>query len=253
VEVVFRALIRAAANLPHPAVFAVLLVPVAVAGVLWLGLAWWFWDSWTLTVQNLLANTGNDSWLAHFDVSHFAGIAAAVLVVLLLAPAIIATAVLVAAVFAMPILVELVAKRSYPLLERKKGGTLAGSVWNAVVALISFAVLWVATLPAWLFVGPFALVIPLLLSAQLNQRLFRYDAIAEHASAEEIHGFVEQRWHLLFTLGIFTGLLYFVPVVNLIAPVYAALAFIHFGLMELEQARADRKWADANRLAQGGQ
>lgn len=250
---IFRALIRAATNLFNPSVFAVLMVPVAAAGALWLGLAWWFWDSWVVTLQNLLTSMGDDTWLSRFDVADFAGIAATVLIVLLLAPAIIATAVLIAAVFAMPMLVELVATRSYADLERRRGGTIAGSIWNALVALVSFAVLWLATLPAWLFLGPLAVVIPWLLSAQLNQRLFRYDALAEHATADEIHRFVEQRWHLLFALGMVTGMLYFVPIVNLIAPVYAALAFIHFGLMELEQARADLKWADENRQSKSGQ
>lgn len=209
------------------------------AGILWGGLAWWFWDAWSIALERLLEAASNDTWLAHFDLTHFAGVAVTVLIVLLLAPAILATALLIAAVFAMPVLVESVARDAYPSLERRRGGTLVGSVWNAAVALLSFAVLWLAALPAWLFVGPLAAGIPWLLSAQLNQRLFRYDAIGEHASPDEIHRLVEQHWPSLFALGLCTGLLYFVPLLNLIAPVYAALAFIHYGLMALERMRLD--------------
>jgi hypothetical protein len=35
-----------------------------------------------------------------------------------------------------------------------------------------------------------------------------------------------------------TGLLYFIPPFNLIAPIYAALAFIHLCLAELETLRS---------------
>ena len=42
----------------------------------------------------------------------------------------------------------------------------------------------------------------------------------------------------LFLLGLLTGVLYFIPPINLIAPIFSALAFIHLCLAELENARA---------------
>jgi uncharacterized protein involved in cysteine biosynthesis len=38
-------------------------------------------------------------------------------------------------------------------------------------------------------------------------------------------------------LGLLTGLLQFVPLLNLLGPVFAALAFIHYGLARLKQQR----------------
>lgn len=235
---VIKALIGALRNMFHPVVLGVLLVPMVGAIVAWLGIAWWFWDSWTAWIQSGISELATTGWAARFDLSRFAGTAAAVILLLLLAPAIIATATLIAAVFAMPVLVEHVARRDYPALERRKGGTIAGSVLNAVVALGGFALLWIATLPAWLFVGPLAAAIPWVLSAWLNQRLFRYDALSEHADAAEMRLLFESRFGALFGLGLITGLMYFVPVVNLVTPVFAALAFTQFALDELQRLRA---------------
>lgn len=237
---IFRALIGAMRNLFHPVVLGVLLVPMLGAVVVWAGIAWWFWDSWTAWIQSGVSELASTGWAARLDLSRFAGAAASVILLLLLAPAIIGTATLVAAVFAMPVLVEHVARRDYPTLARRKGGTIAGSVFNALVALGGFALLWIAALPAWFFVGPLAAAIPWLLSAWLNQRLFRYDALSEHASATEMRLLFETRFGGLYGLGLITGLLYFVPLVNLVTPVFAALAFTQFGLDELERLRTQR-------------
>jgi uncharacterized protein involved in cysteine biosynthesis len=90
----------------------------------------------------------------------------------------------------------------------------------------------------WLIVGPFAAPVPWLLSAYLNQRLFRYDALSEHADAAEMRRIFESRFGGLVVLGLITGALYFVPVVNLVAPTFSALAFVHYCLAELQRLRA---------------
>lgn len=234
---VVTALFGATRNMFHPAVLGVLLVPMVGALLVWLGVAWWFWDAWYAWTQTLLSDAVSTGWAAQLELSRFAGVAATVVLVLLLAPAIIATATVIVALFAMPVLVEHVARRDFPSLERAKGGTAVGSLVNALVALGGFALLWIATLPAWLFVGPLAIALPWVLSAWLNQRLFRYDALAEHASVAEMAQLFETRFAGLFGLGLITGLLYFVPVINLAAPVFAALAFTQFGLKELQQLR----------------
>ena len=91
-------------------------------------------------------------------------------------------------------------------------------------------------MPLWLL-SPFALLLPLLLMAYLNQRLFRYDALAEHASKEEFALVIERCTVKLYMLGAVVGLLQFVPVLNLFSPVYVALAFIHLCLAELKELR----------------
>ena len=233
------ALYDAARDLFRPAVLGVLLVPMFAALLPWLALAWWFWDGWHAAIEALLVAFGTDLWrFVHWDASRFAGAAATFLLLLLIAPAIIATALLISALFATPALVAGVARRDFPTLERRRGGTIGGSVLNAFAAIGGFFALWVISLPAWWFAGPFAIAVPWLLSAYLNQRLFRYDAVGEHASKDEMRRLFVERARGLYAIGLVTAALYFVPMLNLIAPVYAALAFIHFGLAELERMRA---------------
>ena len=248
-EAVFRALARAVGSLVHPVILLILLIPMVVAAAVWLGVAWAYWDTWTTAIQSLVMDHTGYSWTARWDLTEVAGVVAVIVVVILLTPAIIITALLIAAIFAMPVLVSHVTRRDYPQLERRKGGTLLGSAWNAFVAIGLFLVLWVVTIPLWLL-GPVAAVLRLMLSAYLNQRLFRYDALSEHASHEEMQRiFLEARGRL-FLLGLVTGVLYFIPPFNLIGPVFAALAFVHLCLDELARLRAGGKIsADVKREA----
>ncbi len=234
------ALRDAVRNMFHPAILVVMLLPAFAALLLWAGMSWWFWDSWTGAIESLLLNIGGDGWLARFDVSRFTGIAAGLILLFLIAPATMATAMLISAVFAMPMLVAHVARRDFPGLARKSGGTFIGSIVNAVVAIGAFGLLWIVTLPLWLFLGPLAVLIPWALSAYLNQRLFRYDALAEHADTQEMQRVFSERFSDLFVLGLATGLLYFVPVINLVAPVFSALAFTCLCLGELARIREEQ-------------
>ena len=232
-----RALIGALRNTFHPAILGVLLLPGIAALLVWGGLSWWFWDSWSGAIESALVNLTSEGWMARLNTERFAGFAAGLLLLMLIAPAVMATAMLISAIFAMPVLVSHVARRDFPELERRRGGTFVGSIVNAVVAVTAFALLWLATLPLWLFLGPLAVLLPWGLSAYLNQRLFRYDALAEHADAQEMQRVFSERFSDLFVLGLMTGLLYFIPFINLLAPVFSALAFTHLCLDELSRLR----------------
>jgi hypothetical protein len=153
-----------------------------------------------------------------------------------LLPMVLITAVVVTDLVAMPIVVPWIAARRFPQLEERKGGTVTGSVLNAAGAIVGFIVLWMVTLPLW-FTGIGALVLPPLISAFLNQRLFRYDALAGHASAEEYRLVLARAGGRLYLLGLLLAFVYYIPVLNLAAPVLSALAFTHFCLAELARMR----------------
>lgn len=233
---VIRAMLAAARSLVHPIILAIVLIPMLLALGVWAAIAWMYWDAWTSAIQGFAVTQTMSPWVADRNVARIAAWFAAGIVLAMLAPVVIVTALLIAAVFAMPVLVGQVAKSDFPLLERRHGGSAAGSIWNALSTVVLFAVLWVATLPLWLL-GPLAVLLPPLLSAYLNQRLFRYDALAEHADAVEMQRIFELARGRLFLLGLSTGVLYFIPPVNLVAPIFAALAFIHLCLDELQRLR----------------
>lgn len=124
----------------------------------------------------------------------------------------------------------------FPFWKENGAERFWGSLWNALVAVGLFMLLWVATLPRWLFGFP-ALVLPVLLAAKLNQRLFRYDALAKHASRAEFQQILERSGGKLYLLGARLGLTQFVPIVNLLSRINIGLSFTHFCLNELQDLR----------------
>lgn len=234
---ILNALLNALKSLFHPKMLALVLWPIVLAALIWGGLALFFWSDWVAGLQGMIDHTAVQAFLGRHELTWVARTVAVALAFLLLVPMGVVTALLIAAVVAMPYMVRFVADRDYPGLEMKHGGTLLGSIWNGLGGVSVFVVLWLVTLPLWLS-GPFAMVIPILLSAYLNQRLFRYDALADHASQEEYQLILERAGGKMYVLGGLLGLVQFVPFLNLFLPIYIGLAYIHFCLVELRKLRA---------------
>ena len=70
-----------------------------------------------------------------------------ILNVIILVILVIVTAMIITALFVMPSLIDFVAKRYYPLLQRKNGGSLLGSLVHVISAIIIFIVLLGISLP----------------------------------------------------------------------------------------------------------
>ena len=232
---VFEALSRAFRDLFQFQVLWIVIWPILVASLLWFLLGVAFWSTFSGWIASGLTAIGIQTWLEGVEPSWVAYGIQAIAHLILFVPLVFVTALVITALFAMPALIHLVADRDYPHLERKNGGGFAGSLLNALIALGIFAAIWLITLPLWL-IGA-GLVIPFIATAYLNQRLFRYDALAEHASQDEMRAIFSSRRSLLWGLGLLTGLVQFIPILNLFAPVLTALAFIHFGLACLKNLR----------------
>jgi uncharacterized protein involved in cysteine biosynthesis len=82
-----------------------------------------------------------------------------------------------------------------------------------------------------------ALVVPVLATGWLNQRLFGYDALMNHADRDELVRLRQELRSPMLLLGGSTALLAYVPVLNLVAPAFAGLAFAHFMLEALRRER----------------
>ena len=105
------------------------------------------------------------------------------------------------------------------------------------------------TLPAVL--PPLWPLIPLAILSWVNQRLLRYDALAEHADAAEIKRLFREHRGALYLLGFLLALLAFVPFINFIGPVVFGLGFIRYLLGALESIRPDYR-ADPNKELAAG-
>ena len=237
--VMTRALVQAFFSLLHPRMLLLLLWPVLAALILWLGLAFAFWSQAAAWLQLQFAQSAAVAWaMGVWPLSLVAAHLASILLVLLFMPLVLITAVLIIGVFAMSVMVRLVEQRGFPALARMQGGTVAGSVLNGVMALVWLALLFLLSLPLWIF-PLFWPVLPILLFAYLNQRVFRYDALYEHATAWEMETLIRRHRRELFSLGVVVALFGLIPLLGLLAPVYGGLAFIHYCLARLAQLRAE--------------
>lgn len=235
---VTTAFLRAFASLRQPSILWHLTWPVLVSGLVWLALGFSFLSvlaeatlAWFQSIGWLQDWLSGSQWVAAVVL-----VTAKLLLILLALPLMYVTTSLIVAAVALPMMLTRVAAMDYPELERRKGGSIAGSVWNAIVAVFWY-LLWLAlTLPLWLIPG-LALVLPWVLSAYLNRRAYRYDALMEHADAEEMRTLFASEHTRLFWVGLGAGALAYVPLVNFFAPAYAGLAYVHYCLEALRQRR----------------
>jgi len=225
------------ANLLHPRMLWLMLWPMlvstgfwgVVAFVLWARTALWLagvfrqWFESAITVLPIDVGTAT-LFLAHF------------LLVILFVPLVFLTALVILSICGMQQMVDYVAGRSYPSLEKRRAGGLMGSGWNACAALIGMVALGVVSLPFWL-VPPLWPLIPVVIFAWVNQRLLRYDALAEHADPDEMRQIFRERRGPLYAMGLMLALVAYIPVVGFLAPVVFGLAFIHYLLGVLSVRR----------------
>jgi CysZ protein len=232
-----RALLYAFGNLLHPRMLWLMLWPVLVALALWGTVVLVFWVELADWLAGVIHDWLTTGWFAiQWEVQDLALIAAKAMIVILLVPLVQLTALLILSSFGMPAMVAHVAARSYPQLEQRRGGSLAGSLWNGLVALAGMAVLFVVSIPLWFF-PPLWPVIPVAIVGWVNQRVLRYDALAEHATAAEMRQVFAGRRGAMYVLGVVLALLAYVPFVGLFAPVLFGLSFIHYLLAALKVHR----------------
>lgn len=146
------------------------------------------------------------------------------------------TAILLVAVFALPRLIELVAARDYPDLGRHGENVFWGSLGATLEAGAIFVFGSLLMLPLLLIPGVL-LVLPLAWGAWLNQRTFRFDALAEHASRAEMQRLVRENRSRFYVAGFATAAAAHLPLLNLLAPALTALVFVHLGLAALRRQR----------------
>ena len=233
---VFGSLLYGLANLLHPRMLWLMVWPMLVAVVFWATVALALWTRVALWLAGVLAQWLEGASFVHIDFANVALVTAHIVLILLFVPVVYLTALFILGIFGMQKMVDHVAARSFPALERRRGGSAAGSVWNGVVALLGMGGLLVVSVPLWI-VPPLWPVIPLVILAWGNQRLLRYDALAEHADPSEMARLCRERRGGLYLLGLLLAIAVYVPLLGFVAPVVFGLAYIHYLLGALAALR----------------
>jgi hypothetical protein len=205
---------RAVAYCLHPRVIALSLLPLLISGVLVFAFMFFFWEgaiagvratleSWLL-IDSLLR------WLDSLGLQSFRSALAAIVVLAGVLPVVILLSLLLVALLMTPAIVRLVAERRFPLLEKKRGGTLLQSAAASLGATLLALVLIVLSMPLWL-IPPLVMVLPPLIWGWLTYRVFGFDVLAEHASAEERRALLREHRMPMLLMGILCGYLGAVP------------------------------------------
>ncbi len=266
----FDAFWRAAAYCLHPRVVLLSLAPVLLAGGLVLGLGWLYWAPAVDAVQTALSYwTLADAAMQWLDHAGFGGVRALIaplVIVVVAVPLVVLLSLLMVALLMTPSIVNLVARRRFPDLERRRGAggwqTGAWSLWITLLALLALA----ATLPLWLL-PLFGLLLPPLIWGWATGRIFAFEVLAEHADAEERRTLLQAHRGPLLAMGVMAGFMGAVPALVwafgalalVLAPLllivsvwlytlvfaFAAAWFAHYALAALQGLRADRAAARA--------
>jgi CysZ protein len=233
-----RSLVFALGNVLHPRMLWLMVWPLALALGLWGTLAIVFWAQLALAVAEWLQQgIALVPFVSQWDFTTATLFLAKVLILVMLVPLIQLTALLILSIFGMAAMVEHVAGRAFPDLQRKRGGSLAGSIWNGVVGLAGLVGLGLVSIPFWIF-PPLWPLIPIFILGWVNQRVLRYDALAEHADAREMLAVFRAHRGSLYLMGLILALAAYVPLLGFLAPVLLGLGFVHYLLAALAEARA---------------
>jgi phosphatidylglycerophosphatase A len=260
---IFSAFWRAAAYCLHPRVIALSFLPLAVMVALSFALGYFFWEPAIDSVSAWLEANELVSialgWLDSIGGGGLRAVLGPLLVLLLVTPLIVIVALLLVGVVMTPSLAALVAERRFPLLEKKRGASTLGSVMWSLASTVMALLAMVASMPLWL-IPPLVMVLPPLIWGWLTYRVFAFDVLTEHASAQERRRLFVAHRHQFLLLGVMSGYLgalpsllwasgaMFIAMAPLLVPLaiwvytlvfaFSSLWFAHFALEALSRLRA---------------
>jgi hypothetical protein len=265
---------RAVAYCVRPRVIALSFLPLVLMVALALGLGYFFWDIALDSVRFALESSALVNhvwvWLQSVGAGRVKMVLAPLIVIFAVTPLLVVLSLLLVALLMTPALTLLVAERRFPQLERKRGGSLLGSLmWSLGSTLLALLALVLST-PLWLL-PPLILFVPPLIWGWLTYRVMAFDALSEHASQEERREIFKKHRMSLLGMGVFCGYMgaapsliwasgalfaaAFVILVPLAIWIYmlvfafSSLWFAHYGLAALQALRAEKTRAQASVVA----
>lgn len=265
---VFDAFWRAFAYCLHPRVMLASLAPLLLMATALGLLGYFFWEPAMDQVRLWLESYAllENAWalLERIGMGKLKTVLAPMLVLLVVTPVVVIGSLLLVALGMTPALVRMVAARRFSHLERLQGASFwRSALWSAFFCAVALLAC-LLTMPFWLL-PPVALVLPALIWGWLTSKVMAFDALAEHASAQERQAVLREHAMPLLVMGIVCGYLGAAPsliwslgVMAIVwAPVllpfsvwlytlvfaFSSLWFVHYCLAALEAYRQRQRSA----------
>lgn len=260
----------------HPRVIVLSLLPLGLMVALAAVFGYFYWDAsvaWTrqaLDAWPLLSSFWG--WIGRLFSGDVTAMLAPMLVVIAATPLIVVVSLLIVAGFMAPALTRLVAERRFPALEQKRGASFFGSMARSLGLTLLAMLALIVSMPLWL-IPPLVLILPPLIWGWLTYRVMSFDALAEHASAEERTEVLRRHRVPLLGVGVLCGYLGAAPAIVwasgllfaaaffVLVPIaiwiytlvfaFSALWFAHYCLDALAQLRLQRASAAVSPPAVG--
>jgi hypothetical protein len=209
-NLLFDSFWRAVAYCMHPRVIVLSVLPLVFMGGLTGGLGYFFWESALDQVGAVLESSSLIkmawTWLERMGAGQLKAVLAPMIVIAGVTPLVVMGSLLVVALVMTPMIVRLVARRRFPGLERANAaGFWRSTAWTLSSTVLALLAMVVST-PLWL-VPPLVLILPPLIWGWLTYRVMAFDALAEHASADERRAIFRGHRLMLMGMGLFVGYL----------------------------------------------
>lgn len=262
---------RAFAHIWHPRMLLLTLLPFLISGVLAVAMYYFFWGDAIALVKRLLDDSSllqaAYHWMSAIGLTNANAFLAPLIVVGLSVPMLIVLSLLCVSLLAMPQALRFVSDRRFAALDKRGQSALVQSAassfaWTAIAVLVL-----VLSIPLWL-IPPLVMVIPPLIWGWLTYKVMSFDALAEHATAEERRNVIDNHKTVLLTMGVLTGFIgaapsllwaagsitvvVLFPLISVISLwlytlgfVFTALWFVHYCLAALADHRGQQQALDA--------
>ena len=146
-----------------------------------------------------------------------------------LLPLTLMTYLLLTSIFLVPVILEDIINTAFHKLIKKSSSIFTGTTVSFLLSG-KYLLMWIGTIPLWPIIPGGSVIVPFLLLSWFNSRLFAFEVMGEISSSEDTKAFIHNHSKALWGLGFLTSFLYFIPLLNFIAPVITATAFSRYCL-----------------------
>ena len=219
----------------RPKIVGLLLTPFIGSILFWGSLTYFLWGWLTnlgiLLFQTSLIQSMIDLLSSYLIIGHdpFVFFTKFFFILAVILPLSLITALIITSIFLVPIVVEELRKTDFPSLVKKSNSIFSGTTATLSISAKYFSS-WIGTLPLWFLFPGANLIVPYLLLSWFNSRLFTWEVMIEISTNTETKEFIQNHFINLWSLGLLTSILYFIPILNFIAPVLTAAAFSRYCL-----------------------